>query len=54
MNTCLIEWQRCMVRLMDYTILCELSEILRFLDSSLPIFDNNGSRDSVKSMEKVE
>lgn len=33
MNICLTEWQQCMVRLMNYTVLCMLSEILRFLDS---------------------
>lgn len=42
-----IEWQQCMVRLMDYTVLCGLSEILRFLDSYLPIFDNNCNGGSV-------
>ena len=47
MNICLIEWQQCMVKQMNYTMLYVLSEILRFLDSFLPVFDNNGSEDSV-------
>lgn len=43
MNICSIEWQQCVGRRVDYIVLCQLSENLRFLNSSLTISNINGS-----------